>query len=307
MNGLVEKRFHALGRACHIAVDDLNGHGAALLDLAISEMQRIDERLGAHRYGSLVHAFNHSQSPSAVTATEGEVYQLLEYVSALRVQTGNLFDPSIVAVDKLWRRTQPAIPSDQAIQDALTMTGWPFLKYDGRAFTSNTERLQINLDSCICPYVVDRLRKLLRREGATSALIDLDRDVGTIGRQPDGANWLVGIRYPHGTRTAIHRLKLNDTCYSQRGNFERQLIIGGERFGQAFSPVDGYPIPGPLSVAVTASQCLEACAAATVGRFRTEQASRDWLRALNLPWMSFDRARACHGPLAQSAGISSDR
>ncbi|MBN7795123.1 FAD:protein FMN transferase [Parahaliea mediterranea] len=307
MNRLVEKRFHALGRACHIVVGDLNGRGPALLELAIGELRRIEGRLGAHRQGSLVHAFNHSLSPSTSAAIDGEVRQLLEYISAIREKTNNVFDPSIVCVDKLWRSTAPLPPTDQAIQTALTMTGWHHVRHDGNSLRSDTSELMLNLDSCICPYVVDSLRRLLLREGVTSALIDLDRDVGTIGRQPDGANWLVGIRYPHGSRTAIHRMKLNNACYSQRGNFERRLMINGEHFGQAFSPADGYPIPGPLSVAVAAPQALEACAAATVARFRAEQEALDWLSALNLPWLSIDRSRGCHGPLARSAGLSSAR
>ncbi len=41
--------------------------------------------------------------------------------------------------------------------------------------------------------------------------------LAAIGRQFDGANWLIGVRHPHGSRTAITRLKLNGKGFSSAG------------------------------------------------------------------------------------------
>jgi thiamine biosynthesis lipoprotein len=135
----------------------------------------------------------------------------------------------------------------------------------------------------------------------TNALIEMDKDVASIGRQTDGANWLVGIRYPKGPGTAITRLKLNDRGFALRGSFERRVKMAGEQFGRALSPVDAQPLPGLLSVAVIAENCLTACSAANIARFKTEQAALRWLEKLGLPWMAIDRQLNCHGPLAPPA------
>jgi thiamine biosynthesis lipoprotein len=131
-------------------------------------------------------------------------------------------------------------------------------------------------------------------------MIEMDRDVVTIGRQPDGANWLVGVRHPQASRTAITRLKVNGQGFAMRGDFERRIKLDGENFGRGLSPVDGQPVPGPLSVIVVADSCLTACSAASIARLKTEQAAINWLEGLNLPWMAIDRELACHGPLAPS-------
>ena len=126
----------------------------------------------------------------------------------------------------------------------------------------------------------------------------MDQDIATIGKQPDGANWLVGMRFPRGSRAAIARLKLNHKGYAMRGDFERAITLDGERFGRALSPVDGQPIPGLLSVAVIADNCLTACSAASVARLKTETNGLNWLENIGLPWMAVDRKLNCHGPLS---------
>ena len=81
---------------------------------------------------------------------------------------------------------------------------------------------------------------------------------------------------------------------------EHRLNIAGENFGRALSPVDGQPVPGLLSVAVIAENCLTACSAASIARLKTEQAGLRWLARLGLPWLAVDRSLNCHGPLASA-------
>jgi thiamine biosynthesis lipoprotein len=155
----------------------------------------------------------------------------------------------------------------------------------------------INLNSCVRPYAVDSVRRIFAKEGVKSAMISLDHDVATIGRQHDGANWLVGIKHPKGSGAAITRVKLNNKGYSVRGDFEHCQIIDKERFGSALSPVDGRPIPGLVSVGVMADTCLAACGAASIAHIKTEQAGLRWLAQLGLPWVAVDKNLQCHGLL----------
>ena len=108
----------------------------------------------------------------------------------------------------------------------------------------------------------------------------------------------MGFRHPKGPRTAIARLKLNNKGFAMRGNFEHRIQLGAENFGRALSPVDGQPLPGLLSVAVVADNCLTACSAASIARLKTEQAGIAWLDKLGLPWLAIDRELNCIGPLS---------
>ncbi|TXS91287.1 hypothetical protein FV139_16250 [Parahaliea maris] len=295
MHGLLEIRFHVMGRACHLAVADNRGDAAELLDSAKMELLRLQERFDVHNRASLTASLSRAGSHSL----DREALGLINLVAALRHKTNNIFDPSIQTVSNLWRSTeQRTPPTPEAIDAALRTSGWQHLAFNESGIQTAIDGLRVNLASCLCPYAVDRVYNLLSTAGVTSALIDLDKDVRTIGRQPDGSNWLIGLRYPHGARAAIHRLKLNGQALSSRGNFERRLQLDGENFSRTFSPVDGYPVPGLLSVSVAASSCVEAASAANAGRCLTEGNAIQWLEGLGLPWLGIDRKLGSQGPLA---------
>ena len=185
-----------------------------------------------------------------------------------------------------------------SLQGILKLVGWRSLELSSDGSRLSKKGMLIDLNSCIRPYAIDSVRKILLKNGITNALIEMDQDIATIGKQADGANWLVGVRFPSGTRAAITRLKLNHKGYAMRGDYEQAVTQDGERFGRALSPVDGQPIPGLLSVAVIADNCLTACSAASMARLKTETNGINWLENLGLPWMAVDRRLNCHGPLS---------
>ena len=180
----------------------------------------------------------------------------------------------------------------------LKLVGWRHLEFSPEGAHLAKKGMLIDFNSCIRPYAIDSVRKVLVKNGATNALIELGQDIATIGKQPDGSNWMVGVRFPKGARTAIARLKLNHKGYAMRGDYEHVTVLDGERYGRALSPVDGQALPGLLCVAVIADNCLTACSAASVARLKVEASGLKWLEKLGLPWMAIDRQLNCHGPLS---------
>ena len=294
----IEKRLHVFGSACHI----LLGPGAAdnpdPLDAAHKELERLEAKFASFCPDSVIHCLNQAAGTGVFTPLDAESRSLFSYVTALWEQSNHLFDPTTTALlDCYSSQGQLQAPADQ-LQQRLKLVGWSGLEVTTKGALLPVAGMRINLDNCIRPYAVDSVRKLLLRHGVTNALIEMDQDATSIGKQPDGANWLVGVRHPKGQRTAIARLKVNDRGFAMRGNFEHRMDIGGENFGRALSPIDAQPIPGLLSVAVVAENCLTACGAASIARLKTEQAGLRWLEKLGLPWLAIDRTLHCHGPLA---------
>ncbi len=294
-------RIHSFGRSCQLVVDESGGRGADLAELGKQELERLEAKFSYYRDDSVIGQINRSAGTGVFTPLDAESRSLLEYVSALWSQSNHLFDPSTRPLQDCYAEDGRQIASDSQLRDMLKLVGWKHLEINDRGAHLTQKGMLIDLDSCVCPYAADSVRKILLRNGAESAMIDMDRDVATIGRQPDGANWLIGVRHPQGGRTAINRLKVNGQGFAMRGDFERRIAIQGENFGRGLSPVDGQPVPGPLSVIVVADSCLTACSAASIARLKTEQAAMKWLDELNMPWMAIDRDLNCHGPLAPSS------
>lgn len=294
----LEKRLHIFGGSCYLRVDDREGQDRDLLELAQQELVRIEQKFSFFWPESVIDRINRSAGTGVVTPLDAESRSLFSYVGALWSQSNHQFDPSTRLLQECYHPDGRPLASAEQLQQMVKLVGWSGLEISDAGAYLSRKGMLIDLNSCVRPYAVDCVRKLLLREGVGNALIELDRDIASIGRQPDGANWLVGVRYPQGSRTAISRLKLNDRGFSRRGEFESRVAIGGENFGRTLSPVDGQPIPGLLSVAVIADNCLAACAAASVARVKTEEAGMRWLEKLGLPWLAIDRELNCHGPLA---------
>ena len=293
-----ETRMHAFGSPCHLVVENSTDRGDELLSLCQNELRRLEDKFSSYEPDSVISRINQAAGTGAYIPLDAESRSLFNYVGALWDESKHIFDPSTRLLKNCYDDDGQLLASEEQLRGILKLVGWSNLEINEDGANLTKKGILIDLNSCIRPYAIDSVRKILLRQGTSNALIEMDQDMATIGKQPDGANWLVGVRFPKGSRAAITRLKLNHKGYAMRGDFERAAVRDGERFGRALSPVDGQPIPGLLSVAVIADNCLTACSAASVARLKTESAAIKWLDNLGFPWMAIDRQLRCHGPLA---------
>ncbi len=292
------KRLHCFGSSCQLTVSATPGEAARLFDLALTELSRIEAKFSVYDAGSVISRVNQAAGTGSSTELDSEARSLFDLVAALWKESNHLFDPTTRLLQDCYDDNGRLKATEQQIKAMVSLVGWNKLQLDSNGAYLPEKGMLIDLNSCIRPYALDTVRKRLVKEGVEHALLELDHDAVTVGKQADGANWLLGLRHPHGRRTAINRVKLNNRGFAMRGDFERRITFDGESFGRGLSPVDGFPVPGMLSVSVIADTCLNACSAASIARLKTEQAAVNWLDRLGLPWMAIDRQLKCHGPLA---------
>jgi thiamine biosynthesis lipoprotein len=279
-------------------VDNTRGRGDEFIALCVEELSRLEAKFSSYDPDSITSKINQSAGTGSFVQLDAEAKSLWDFVDALWTQSSHQFDPTTRILRNCYDESGNLRASKDQLQGMLQLVGLRFLERADAGVHLQRKGMLIDLNSCVRPYAVDCLKKLLIREGANSALIEMDQDVATIGKQPGGANWLIGVRLPKGTSAVISRLKLNNRGYAIRGDFEQAIRIQGERYGRALSPIDGQPIPGLLSVIVIADNCLTACSAANIARLKTEPAAVHWLESIGLPWLAVDRNLKCHGPLA---------
>jgi thiamine biosynthesis lipoprotein len=296
-HGKSEFRLRVFGAACHICIEDTDDQSDAILSLAKTELSRLESKYSAFYSKSIVAKMNRAAGNSEFAELDKEARSLFQFATALWHQSNHLFDPSSVILQSCYSEKGPVRGAKELLEQRLPKVDWSRVEVtDGGARILDSGML-INLDSCVRPYAVDSIKRIFASKGIRSAMISLDEDIATIGKQPDGANWLVGVKHPKNKGVAIARLKLNNCGYSIRGDFENCLNMHNERFGRALSPVDGHPIPGLLCLGVMAKTALEACGAANVAQVKTEKQALNWLNKLDLPWFAIDRDLNCHGLL----------
>lgn len=295
-----ELKLQAFGRACRFSVDSRTAVPDALLALCYDEVARLEQKFSAYRQESVISNINQNAGTGVAVPLDAESRSLLQYVTALWDESHHVFDPTTRLLHNCYDDKGKLRATREQLQGMLTHVGWKHLQITDAGAHLAKKGMLIDLNSCVRPYVIDSIRKQLIKAGAEHAILEMGPDIATIGKQNDGANWLVGFRFPKGPRVAISRLKLNDQGFAIRGDYEQATVQSGERFGRALSPVDGQAIPGLLSVAVIAENCLTACSAASIARLKTEAGGLKWLENLGMPWMAIDRQLHCHGPLAPS-------
>jgi thiamine biosynthesis lipoprotein len=258
----------------------------------------VENKFSSYLPDSITSRINQTAGTGCHVPLDAEARSLFDYISALWQESKHIFDPTTRILLDCYDSTGNLLASQGQLQGMLNLVGWRNLEITDQGAYMSKKGMFVDLNSCIRPYALDSVRKLLIKNDVNNAFIEMDQEVASIGKQPDGANWLVGLRIPKGSRAAIVRLKLNNKGFAVRGNFEHTVVRNGEYFGRALSPVDGQPVPGLLSVAVIAQNCLTACSAASVARLKTEATGIRWLEKLGLPWMAVDRQLNCLGPLA---------
>lgn len=294
-----ELRLRVFGKGCQLVIDNQDGRGDELLSLCAAELTRLERKFSSSIADSVTDQINQGAGTGHFTTLDAEGRSLFEYVNALWTESQRQFDPTTRILQECYNEKGELLASGKQLQQILKLVGWRNVEVNSNGAHLSHQGMLLDLDNCIRPYALDSVRKILQDNGVSSAFMEIGRAAVTIGKRPDGSNWLVAARTPKGPRGAIYRLKLNDRGFAIRGDFEKATTKGGEYYGRALSPVDGLPVLGLLSVMIIAKNCQTACSAASVARLRTEESGIRWLENLGLPWMAVDRQLRCHGPLAQ--------
>ena len=163
--------------------------------------------------------------------------------------------------------------------------------------------MEIDLGGLAKEYAADCAVRLLRDHGVTSALIELAGDVATIGSQPSGRPWRVGIRAPQGG-DPVGGIALSNAAAATSGNYARTLQFEGRTYGHLLNPLTGWPVEGPTSVTVIGENCLSAGAVTTIACLQSPKAAMAWLSEAGLPWLMIGQDAGYSGPLASKLGLS---
>ena len=143
--------------------------------------------------------------------------------------------------------------------------------------------MELDFGGFVKEYAADRVAELCRAQGIKSGLVDLGGDLAVIGPHPDGSPWLVGIRNPRNPEQAIARIALESGGLATSGDYERFMIVDGERYSHLLDPRSGESFrTGPSCVSVTADHCLIAGITSTIGMLHQEDDCETFLDGIGL-------------------------
>lgn len=209
---------------------------------------------------SAVNAYN---TNSALNTGEMEPWlvELVSRAAEYGSETGGAFDITLKPVSQLWNFNEPApcVPSNEAIADALTHTGYQRLicSSDG---IDIPDGMALDLGGVAKGYACDVLAELAGQYHLRGVMLDLGGNVLVYGKNPDmrGGEWRVGIAVPFGSAgeyfgfvklDAMGDTNPDELAVVTSGIYQRSFTENGVLYHHILDPKTGWPAQNELASA----------------------------------------------------------
>lgn len=252
---------------------------------AESEVHRLDRKFSHYREDSELQHILQRASRSGGVRVDQETAALLDFAATQHRVSAGLFDITAGRLTALWDREQ-AVPQAQQISTALGLTGWHRVGWDGKTLRL-PPGMQLDLGGVVKEYAADRAALQLKSAGIEAGFVDLGGDLHFLGPHPDGSAWRCGVRNPRGAG-AVAAMTIMRGGLATSGDYERCLVVDGQRFSHIINPFTGRPVQGLASVTVVAATCLLAGAVSTLAMLQGREQGLEFLSRCGLPWTAHD-------------------
>ena len=294
--------FQAMGSPCEIQLfAATEAEARRVAELAVNDVLRLEARYSRYRDDSFLSEINRVASAGGSITVDEETAGLLHYAETCWRQSGGLFDITSGLLRRAWRFEQGKLPDPALIESLLARIGWRRLRWNPPMLEFPKPGMELDLGGVVKEYAVDRVAALCRDAGVFHGLVNLGGDIRVIGPQPGGSPWCIGIRHPRRPGEIIRTLELTAGGIASSGDYERCLVVDGERYGHVLNPKTGWPVQHLAAVTVVGELCVVAGSASTIAMLK-EKDGPAWLASLGLPHFWVDVRGNVGGSLANGRG-----
>lgn len=226
------------------------------------EVRRIEAKYSRYRQASIISQINAAAGLRPILVDD-ETAALLSYADQCYRESDHLFDISSGVLRKVWDFKAKKIPTEEELAGLLPLVGWEKVRWKTPEVFLPIAGMELDLGGIGKEYAADRAASMAMRSGLTSMLINLGGDIRAVGPKPDGSPWEVGIKHPREDSKIFANLQLSAGGLATSGDYERFMVINGQRYCHILNPKTGWPVSELQSVTVLASICLVAGTLAT--------------------------------------------
>lgn len=290
--------FQAMGSPCTLHLyADTESHACAVAQHCEAEVRRLEQKYSRYRNDSITAALHAAARAGTPFRLDHETVALLNYAHAAWEQSDGLFDITSGILRHAWDFRSGRLPSQRQIEALLPRIGWDKLQIKDDVLHFSRPDMEIDFGGYVKEYAADCAAAIASQHAVQHGLVELGGDIRIIGPHPDGRPWAIGIRHPRKPDAILATLPLQQGALASSGDYERCLVVDGQRYGHVLNPYTGWPVQGLMAVSVVADHCLLAGTATTIALLKGS-AGIDWLDELALPWLAMDRNGRVYGTLS---------
>ncbi|WP_347986930.1 FAD:protein FMN transferase [Methylomonas sp. AM2-LC] len=285
--GLFNYRFKAMGTVCSMqCYASSEEAGRKVSELVHADVSRLEQLYSRYLPESLLSNINRTAAQGGEIRLDEETAGLFNYAATCYENSDGLFDVTSGVLRRAWRFDQAQVPAQETIDALLLTVGWQKLVWEAPLLRFPVPGLEIDLGGVVKEYAADRAAVICQDAGIRHGFINLGGDIRIVGPHPDGSPWHAGIEHPRIKGEVLANLELFNGALACSGDYERCMVINGERYSHIINPFTGWPAKHMASVSVVADFCLVAGSASTIAMLK-EADGPAWLEELGLPhlWM----------------------
>lgn len=241
-----------------------------VLKKAFARIAALADAITVNEKGSEVDAINQQAGIKPVKVSPA-VFKLVQAAKKTSVSSGGAFDLAIGPITNLWHIGFPDArkPAQAEIDAALPLVRYQDVALNAKNRTVFLKRkgMALDLGGIAKGFITDEATAVLRKNGVTTAILDLGGNIYVLGNSPKGkaGNWTVGIQDPKAGRgTPLGTITAKNQTIVTSGIYERYLEVAGQTYMHLMNPHTGYPFANELmGVSIVAATSLTGDALST--------------------------------------------
>ena len=182
--------------------------------------------------------------------------------------SGGAFDISSAPLMALWgfhrkRKTLPSQKEINAIKKRIGLNKVIF-NHTTQSIKFKVKGMKLDLGGIAKGYAVVLAANAAKQCGVKTGLINLSGNAYCFPQPPPGKNtYIVGVQHPRDKTAICGTINLLNQSVATSGDYERYVLINGQKFAHIMNPVTGIPVENMLSVTVVTPNAIDSDALST--------------------------------------------
>jgi len=225
-----------------------------LLQIAVNEIKRIEEKLSTFKEQSETNLINRNAGVAEVEVSD-ETFQLIKRSKKISDLTQGAFDISYGSVDKrFWNfdAQMTSLPDRKTAKKMVKLINYRniILNDEKKTVFLKHEGMRIGFGGIGKGYAAEKTKDLLKSLGVKAGIVNASGDLTAWGIPENGKKWTIGIVHPDFRNMPFSYLEVTDLAVATSGNYEKFVVIDGKKYSHTIDPKTGYPIQGIKSVTI---------------------------------------------------------